>query len=298
VIYTPAKLTISGIRSMIKGYIAYEENLNIFYSNIINTNSIDNIFSLWNTIKKYIINNNITEPINNLPSLYPYLMTNRNLTKKVFMCYTYGQLYRGRIDEIIDILKNSNISINENLYEEISLFSKNYPIFINKLFGGLTRCLNKLQKLNKHLLELNGGKIVIKTLDGSFCTWTIFHNQATKSKSNYNPLTKKHQAIRILDNSLKNKINYAKMARSFIPGLIHSIDAGVIRLLIWRTYTKAGKTIVTCNDPIQYHPELENEIEIICKYIRAGNTIKFRIRILFKTKYCKYTRYTRNLGNI
>jgi len=47
------------------------------------------------------------------------------------------------------------------------------------------------------------------------------------------------------------------MGRSFVPGLIHSLDAGVIRLLIYLVYKNSKKTVVTCHDSIQYSPEDE-----------------------------------------
>jgi hypothetical protein len=48
--------------------------------------------------------------------------------------------------------------------------------------------------------------------------------------------------------------------RSVLPGLVQSIDAGVIRSLISKVYALTSYTIVTCHDSIQYHPEFETAL--------------------------------------
>jgi len=78
--------------------------------------------------------------------------------------------------------------------------------------------------------------------------------------SNYDPILGKNVTIRAVMPYTNKELNRNKMLSSFIPGFIHSIDAGVIRLLIWFVYRKCDYIIVTCHDSLQYNPELEDVI--------------------------------------
>jgi len=105
-----------------------------------------------------------------IPNLSKILDTERVLTKKVFMCYTYGQK-GGRYSEILYTLQEEGFGslINDVLKEEIRLFCEEYELYIDFLFDGLSVSLSALKKLNMAVTQANGGQIIVKTLDGCYC---------------------------------------------------------------------------------------------------------------------------------
>jgi hypothetical protein len=184
--------------------------------------------------------------------------SNRNLHKYAFMCFCYNQTNYGRIEEWLKIYgKDITSAQKEIIYE----FSSSYEEFLDFCFKGLIDQRNKLNLINMEVLE-QFKNVIIKTLDGSILQWQIFKtdNKVRKFKDPMNQ--KKNISYR---NSILhvNSFNFRKMQTSFLPGLIHSIDASVMREIILRMIQK-GYYINHVHDSIMLHPNyVESLYEVI-----------------------------------
>ena len=97
----------------------------------------------------------------------------------------------------------------------------------------------------------------------SECKWNIVRLPDSYVVSAYNPISKSNITTRIpkFVSDGNQHTNLKDMAMSYIPGLVHSVDAATIRLIIYYVFKDCHYTIVTCHDSVQYHPNYECSLQ-------------------------------------
>jgi DNA-dependent RNA polymerase len=176
----------------------------------------------------------------------------RGLHKQAFMNFCYNQQPYGRLESWKKQLMKERLSDKD--YEDLKMFSTNYEGFLEEVFPKLIQQKTLLNSIIDVVIA-NTSTIKLTTLDKSHLSWTIF--ELEKSSKNVikvkDPLSKKFHSRRIhLLNT--RKTNTGKLKRSFLPGLIHSIDAGVIRILIRVMWLKHKYLINHVHDSVMMHP--------------------------------------------
>lgn len=180
-------------------------------------------------------------------------LSNRKLHKYAFMCFCYNQLAYGRWEQWF---KNTNIQLNEKQKDCIIKFSQSYEEFLEMCFPNIIKKRDAINNIFKEILK-DINEAHIKTLDNSTLKWKIFFKKSEikKFKSIYSKENKRISFRNGIINNF-NELDYGKMIRSFLPGLIHSIDAAVMRIIINKLYNKSGKKclIQHIHDAVLIHP--------------------------------------------
>lgn len=98
---------------------------------------------------------------------------------------------------------------------------------------------------------------IVKTVDDCILKWKIYKkiNVTKKTISVYN---EKDKHLSYKNGQIKNyhELDLDPMIRSFLPGLIHSVDASIMRIFINKMYEKTGKECILqhVHDAVLLHP--------------------------------------------
>jgi len=89
-------------------------------------------------------------------------------------------------------------------------------------------------------------------------TWDYDHTEEIK-KNYFNPVSGKHDQYKYkikVNGKTKGSIRsrQSEHQRSFLPNLIHSIDASIMRMFIYRFYEQTGKKLNHLHDCVMLHP--------------------------------------------
>jgi len=185
------------------------------------------------------------------------LKNNRQLHKKIFMCYCYNQRFMGRL----------KILVNEFKIDEKSakIISKEYNNFINCEMDDLKKQLTLINNMVKYVVKRNNEGIILNTLDGCKIKWKIYMKDKNRVKKKYNSYHMNIYNIKILD--------VRKIIAGFLPNLIHSIDGAVMRIII-SEMLKRKYIINHLHDSIQCNPNKLDEIYDIIKNIYSSDYMK------------------------
>lgn len=180
--------------------------------------------------------------------------SNRNMHKKAFMTFCYNQEHYNRKK---DWINSMTYEANEQDYHDLQLFSMKYENFLNEIFPKLIAQKKLLNELCKVLIK-NYKNIIIKTLDESVIQWQIFKTKKSNIKF------KSHFLKKFIPHKVKKletgNIDIKKMETSFIPGLIHSIDASIMRFLILKIYYKNNYIINHVHDSVMINPKFVDSL--------------------------------------
>jgi hypothetical protein len=182
---------------------------------------------------------------------------NKKLHKYALMCYSYNQKSYGRTIDFVNlwVSKFETKPVKEEwlCLQEISF---KYTDFINELFPGINSQFEILDEIVK-LVVSNSGYLKIRTIDGAVVTWRFYKKKRYVRKS-FNPhnLTPESYALHTgeIDNEGRPRIDERQYVVKFRSYLIHSIDAGVMRLIVKNMYTKYNYRCDQLHDCILLHP--------------------------------------------
>ncbi len=184
-------------------------------------------------------------------------LENRKLHKYSLMCFCFNQLSFGRWEQWFN---NSNIELNKSQRKCIMNFSQSYEEFLEICFPDIIKKRDAVNSIFREIL-MDTNECHIKTLDNSTLKWKIFSKKSEikKFKSVYSI---KNQRISFRNGMIDNfnELDNNKMIRSFLPGLIHSVDAAIMRIIINKLYEKtSGKCLIQhVHDAILIHPNYVN----------------------------------------
>ena len=138
----------------------------------------------------------------------------------------------------------------------LNKFATLYSVYIGTLIPNLNAKLNILNAAVLLVLKENK-EVSIKTLDGEIIRWTFYETEE-KTRHRYNPVDQKshsykYTVIKTKKDSSVDVDFHAHKVR-FLPYLIHSIDASVLRIFIQRMYEKHKYKINHLHDCVIMHP--------------------------------------------
>ena len=194
---------------------------------------------------------------------YKLLTEDRKAQKYALMCFFYNQEHQGRTERWkSQYEENFGVSVTTTDYKLLSKFSVIYPEFMEYVFPKLTKQLNLLNEALFLVID-QGLPVKINTLDKSIISWDFDHTEQLK-KNFFNPVSGKHAQYKLrikVNKTTKSSIKSRKLKhkRSFLPNLIHSIDASIMRMFIYRFYKQTGKKLNHLHDCIMLHP---NDVDI------------------------------------
>jgi len=189
---------------------------------------------------------------------YKLLTEDRKAQKYAIMCFFYNQQHLGRTKRWVDQYEDKfGISVTPDDYELLSRFSVKYPQFMEYVFPKITRQLDLLNEALFLVID-QGLPVKINTLDKSIISWDFYHTEELK-KNYFNPVSGKHDQYKLRvrvkgQTKTSTRTRKSKHKRSFLPNLIHSIDASIMRMFIYRFYERTGRKINHLHDCVMLHP--------------------------------------------
>jgi len=186
-------------------------------SNLISLKANDPAIFLMNSSKFYF--KKIT-----LESL-KILTESRKLHKYLFMCFCYNESFKGRLDR----LKEYGIDM-----DSAKIIAKEYKKFVDNVFNGLNSRITEINNIMKFVLDKTNNSINLATVDGCKLSWQIYYskNLSQKKRKYKDPITNEYLSYHINSYDI-NKIDKRKIILGFLPNFIHSIDASVMRIIIY-----------------------------------------------------------------
>ena len=215
------------------------------------------IYSFLLEKAKVFIVENISE-VDIESNAYKLLTQERKAAKYAIMCFFYNQQHLGRTERWkLQYEEIFGISVTPSDYALLTKFSVAYPKFMEYVFPKLTK---QLALLNEALFLVIGQGLPVKinTLDNCIISWYFDHTEEMK-KNYFNPVSGSHDQYKLrvkVKGETKNSIRSrkSKHKRSFLPNLIHSIDASIMRMFIYRFYKQTGKRLNHLHDCIMINP--------------------------------------------
>lgn len=210
------------------------------------------------------------------------LFKDRSFLKSATMKYFYSETWIGRLKNWKKIVLKSVGRISNEVYQELKWFSLNFELFLMHLFPSLIQNINNLKKLYTSVFKMTG-KIPIKTVDGANLFWSFYSTITHKIKT-YNVTTKKYisTSIKQQKDSLTSSQLISRVRRLILPNIIHSLDAGILRILITELYTKMGHRLVHLHDAFTCNPVyLDNVYKILSKFYKKSKNSDWLNQLIF-----------------
>ena len=219
---------------------------------------------------RIFITENIDMEINTESNAFKLLTEERKAQKYALMCFFFNQQHLSRTDEWRMLYEEKfGISVPPADYELLTRFSVLYPEFMEYAFPKLTGQLNLLNEAM--LLVINQGlPVKINTLDKCILSWDFDHTEELK-KNYFNPVTGSHHyyklRIKVKEGATKSSIRSrnSRHKRRFLPNLVHSLDASIMRMFIYRFHKQTGKKLNHLHDCVMLHP---NDVNIFYDIVR------------------------------
>lgn len=217
----------------------------------------------------FLSEKNMGMEIDKKSNAYKLLTEDRKAQKFALMCFFYNQKHLGRTNRWKRLYEEKfGISPTNEDYTLLSRFSVLYSSFMEQVFPRLTKQLDLLNEAS--LLVISQGlPVKINTLDNCILSWDFDHTEEVK-KNYYNPVSGTHDQyklrIKVKTGATKNSIRSrkSKHSRSFLPNLVHSIDAAMMRMFIYQFYKKTGKKLNHLHDCVMLHP---NDVAIFYEIV-------------------------------
>lgn len=205
--------------------------------------------------------------INKTSNAYRLLTEERKAQKYALMCFFYNEQHLSRTKRwVAQYEEKYGTSVPDEEYKLLSKFSVKYPEFMEYVFPKLTR---QLDLLNEALILVvdQGLPVKIKTLDNCLISWDFDHMQEVK-KNYYNPVSGSHDQFKLRMKISANKVSQrsrkSKHKQSFRPNFIHSLDATIMRMFLYRYHKQTGKKLNHLHDCVMLHP---NDVDIFYKIV-------------------------------
>ena len=186
-----------------------------------------------------------------------FITTNRKMHKYSLMCYSYNQTSFGRAEMYSEMWYNQ-FKVNPSFEQKsmLTAFACNYDDYINTLFPRLKTKLDILSKMLE-LVVKETNEVSIKTLDGEKLRWS-FYRTKSKTRHRYDPVNNTSHSYRYKVSTANSEgsfeVDLSAHQIRFLPYLIHSIDAAVLRIFIKKMAEKHEYKINHLHDCVILHP--------------------------------------------
>ena len=198
---------------------------------------------------------------------YRLLTEERKAQKYALMCFFYNEQHLSRTQRWVSQYEEKyGVSVQDKEYNLLSEFSLKYSEFMEYVFPKLTRQLNLLNEALSIIVD-QGLPVKVKTLDNCLISWDFDHMVEVK-KNYYNPVSGSHDQyklrmkIRANDGSKRSRKSKHKL--SFRPNFIHSLDATIMRMFLYRFYKQTGKKLNHLHDCVMLHP---NDVDMFYRIV-------------------------------
>lgn len=202
-----------------------------------------------------------------------FFLNNRKIMKYTFMCYSYSQKSDGRFHDVFLDNWLEVYNVEPTMSEGQCLFeiANKFEIFLEQLFTNLTKKVEILGKIIQFVAKKNSN-ISIKTIDGVVISYDFF-KKVEKQRFVFNPYTKKELSIyhtpfgkRVVKIQNLTDVGSKEFSeeipirdvkghvRRFLSFFIHSLDAGILRIISHKFYLKTGYIPNTIHDCFLIHP--------------------------------------------
>lgn len=250
------------------------------HSNLVSKNQKDIYVVLLKKLLPWLKNN--CPGFNRYTKKMSHLFKNRNFFKSGVMKFFYSQTWTGRLNDWKKIIVNSVGTINEKIYSQLKWFSLNFEKFLSNFFPDLLfniRCLKKLCVSTFKLIN----KISIKTLDGSLISWGFFSKVPYKFKL-FNSYLDKYisSSAQHLELSENDQKVISRFSRSILPNVIHSIDGGILRIIVSQMFTVTGYRLVHLHDSFMCNPVLLDTLyTLLSNFYKSSSTHDWLNTLIF-----------------
>jgi hypothetical protein len=211
-----------------------------------------------------------------------FLRTSRKLHKYAIMCFCYNQTAMGRMYDFSDKWREEYGYVPNNTQRRgLNKFAAIYPKFVEFTFPNTDDKLNLLKDI-VDLVCSEAPHLQMKTIDGEVINWA-FYATTYKNRKYYDTVERSHKSFKISvlkQREVKEVISIPEsasefpenlvldakgMKRRFLSYLIHSIDASILRRIIY-TMKKEHKVYVNhLHDCVILHP---NDVSNFYKVIK------------------------------
>lgn len=216
------------------------------------------IYSYLLEQSKVFISKNIDTEYKEDSYSYKLLTEDRKAQKYALMCFFYNQKHLGRTRKWVEQYEEKfGISVSDQEYDLLSEFSVKYPKFMEEVFPNLTKQLDILNEALFVIIDQDL-PVEIDTLDGCIISWDFDHTEELK-RNYFNPVSGTHDQYKLRVKVNKHtkgslRTRKSKHKRSFLPNLIHSIDASIMRMFIQEFYDVKKQKINHLHDCVMLHP--------------------------------------------
>jgi len=208
----------------------------------------------------------------NLGPVIKFILAEKAFIKYAFMCFLYNQKAESRFRAWLKLFKKKGIFLEVEAYNFLFGFSLSFVNFLDQTFPGLKDSITVLKGINA-LAITNLGCSKIKTLDGNVLEWRYFKTEE-KSGAVFNPVSSAWVPIKHYH--LTNSLDPKKLELSFLPNLIHSVDAFIVRRLCLEVFKSCNYILQHTHDSFSFHPNLMKAVNeaISGSYEGSGSWLK------------------------
>lgn len=207
-----------------------------------------------------------------------FLKTNRNCTKGMLMRWAYSEGSQSRSQTLLENIKEHYLSnLTEVEYLTLKAFSKQYDDFLEYLFPKLKQQKEYIKQVL--LIRLESGSNLkgmnLRTLDGCSLSWDIIPT-GTITKGYWNPISNKSLAVKIhvpVDSEETIDNVKSEYVRGLFTNIVHSIDAAVMRIIIYRMHKRTAYTVNQLHDCVLTHPNYVSSLYQVIEEIYTDGTL-------------------------
>lgn len=198
-----------------------------------------------------------------------FLRSSRNLHKYAIMCFCYNQTTMGRMENFSEEWrKEFGFLPNATQSKGLTKFASIYPDFVEFVFPKTKLKLDIFKSIVDLVCE-EAPHLQMKTIDGEVINWA-FYATTYKNRKYYDTVERTHKSFKMSVFKLrKNKsitehisddfpqnfeLDAAGMKRRFLSYFIHSIDASILRQIIYQMKKKHNVSVNHLHDCIILHP--------------------------------------------
>jgi|JFJP01.1.fsa_nt_gi hypothetical protein len=230
-----------------------KKNVYDYVNNHIKEFLINKSFKEGHVMENYIIKDD------NSHRVFDFFSKTKKATKYAVMCFCFNQTGFGRMEYWKSLWFDIyNDIMTQEEYYILSKLAFDYKKFLEIIFPKLTEQLKIINKTLK-LITKKGFKVKIRTLDGAVISWDFF-DTIDKIRSVYNPSTNEHVSYRLKQVCKNSKgdleSNKSMHRKSFLPNIIHSIDAAIMRIIVKKIYDENHYIINQLHDCGLMHPNI------------------------------------------
>lgn len=208
-----------------------------------------------------------------------FLMVCRSCVKAMLMQWGYSQGSYKRSEFLISEFKlyYKNSATDEE-YRTLRAFAEQFDDFLESLFPNIQA--QKQYLIDVLNIRLKAGSnlkgMSILTLDGCALSWSITP-MSSVNKAYWNPVLNKSVTYKVLTPTSDETRAVSRMQKDYerglFPNLIHSIDAAIMRTIIFRVWKTKKYIVNQLHDCVLCNPNIVNTVYNVIEEIYTDGTL-------------------------